>query len=137
MVLIIPIVIETQSHRSQIFTLVSEIHENVYLILVMKNIFELDGIINSSELCFSFLNRSIPIFPKEQLILKPKEQRFIKIETSFIDEISGLAIVKMFNKKVQHTRMFKCKFVQNLSNLNVTNSSLETIIFDPREMLGI
>ena len=33
--------------------------------------------------------------------------------------------------------MLKLKFVQNLATLDVTNSSLETFIFDPREMLGI
>ena len=34
-------------HRFEIFTLVSEIHENVDLVLGIKNIFELEGIINS------------------------------------------------------------------------------------------
>ena len=33
--------------------------------------------------------------------------------------------------------MLKPKFVQNLATLDVTNSSLETVIFDPKEMLGI
>ena len=54
--------------------LVSEIHENVGLALGIKNIFELEGIKNSLESCFSFPNRSIPFFPREQIILKPTEQ---------------------------------------------------------------
>ena len=33
--------------------------------------------------------------------------------------------------------MLKLKFVQNLATLDVTNSSLETVIFDQKEMLGI
>ena len=33
--------------------------------------------------------------------------------------------------------MLKLKFVQNLATLGVTNSSLETVIFDPKGMLGI
>ena len=33
-------------------------------------------------------------FPKEHIILKPKEQKLIKIEAPYIDEISGLAIIK-------------------------------------------
>ena len=33
--------------------------------------------------------------------------------------------------------MLKLKFVQNLATLDVTNNSLETVIFDPKEMLGI
>ena len=50
---IIPIVIDIHDHRFEIFTLVSEIHENVDLVLGIKNIFELEGVINSQESCFS------------------------------------------------------------------------------------
>ena len=60
----------------------------------------------------------------------------IKIEAPFIDEIAGLAIVKMLDRKAQSTMMLKLKFVQNLAILDVTYSFLETIIFDPKEMLG-
>ena len=62
---IIPIVIAIHGHRSEIFTLVSAIHENIDLVLGIKNTFELEGIINSRESHFSFLNRSITFFPKE------------------------------------------------------------------------
>ena len=44
---IIPIIVDIPRHRFEIFTLGSEIHENVDLILGIKNIFELEGIINS------------------------------------------------------------------------------------------
>ena len=44
---IIPIVIDIHSHRFKVFTLISEIHENVDLVFGIKNIFELEGIINS------------------------------------------------------------------------------------------
>ena len=44
---IIPIVIDIHGHRFEIFTLVSEIHRNVDLVFVIKNIFELEGIMNS------------------------------------------------------------------------------------------
>ena len=43
---IIPIVIDIHGHRFKIFTLVSEINENLDLVLGIKNIFELEGIIN-------------------------------------------------------------------------------------------
>ena len=71
---IIPIVMDIHGHRFKTFTLVSESHDNVNLVLGIKNISKLEGIINSRELCFSFLNRSIPFFPEEQVILKPREQ---------------------------------------------------------------
>ena len=87
-----------------------EIHGNVDLVLGIKNIFELEGIINSQECCFSFLNRSVPFFPKECIILKPKEQGLIKVKAPFIDVISGLAIIKVSDKNVQNTMMLKLKF---------------------------
>ena len=42
-----PIIDNIQGHRFEINTLVLEIHENVDLVLGIKNIFELEGIINS------------------------------------------------------------------------------------------
>ena len=49
---IIPVVIDIHSHRFEMFTLVSEIHENVDLVSGIENIFKLQGIINSQESCF-------------------------------------------------------------------------------------
>ena len=82
MLFIIPIIIDVHGHTFEIVTLVSEIHENVDLVLGIKNIFELEGTIN----------RLIPFFPKEQVILKLREQWFKKIETPFVDEILGLGV---------------------------------------------
>ena len=44
------------------------------------------------------------------MILKPKEQKLIKIEAPFVDEISGLALLKLFDKSTQGTIMLKVKF---------------------------
>ena len=44
---IIPIIIDIHGHRFEIYTLVSEIHENIDSVLGIKNIFELEGVINS------------------------------------------------------------------------------------------
>ena len=84
---IISVIIDVHGHRFEIYTLDSEIHENVDLVLGIKNVFELEGVINSQDCCFNFLNRSLPIFPKEHIILKPKEQKLIKVKAPFIDEI--------------------------------------------------
>ena len=63
---VIPVIIDVHRHRFEIFTLVSEIHEHVELVLGIKDIFELEGVIDSRDSCFSFLNRSIPFFPKKR-----------------------------------------------------------------------
>ena len=75
MLFIIPVIIEVHGHRFEIYTLVSEIHENVDLVLGIKNVFELEGIINSRDCRFEFLNRSVSIYPDKELILKPNEQK--------------------------------------------------------------
>ena len=56
---IIQMLINIRSHRFELHTLVSEIHENVDLVIGVKNISELEGIINLQESCFSFLNTTI------------------------------------------------------------------------------
>ena len=61
----------------------------------------------------------------------------MKIEVPFVDEISGLAKVKILDKKAQNMMTLKFKFVQNLVTLDVTNNSLDMVIFDSNEMLGI
>ena len=50
---IIPIIIDVHRHRSEIYTLVSRIHENIDLFLCIKNTFELEGVINSRDCCFN------------------------------------------------------------------------------------
>ena len=44
---IIPVIIDVHGHMFEIYTLASEIHENVDLVLGIKNVFELEGVINS------------------------------------------------------------------------------------------
>ena len=44
---IIPIIVDTHGYRFEIYTLVSEIHEHADLVLGIKNMFELEGVINS------------------------------------------------------------------------------------------
>ena len=44
---VIPVIVEICSHRLEVFTLVSEIFGNVDMVLGIKNIFELEGVIDS------------------------------------------------------------------------------------------
>ena len=43
---IIPVIVDIHGHRFEIYTLVSEIHENVALVLGIRNVSELEGVIN-------------------------------------------------------------------------------------------
>ena len=51
---IIPVIVDIHGHRFEIYTLVSEIHENVDLVLGIKNFFELEGVINSRDCYLNF-----------------------------------------------------------------------------------
>ena len=134
---VIPVIIDIYGHRFEVFALVSEIHDNVDLVLGMKNVFKLEGVIDTRDSSFKLLNRSLPFYSKDQVVVKPKERKFIKIEAPFVDEISGLAIVKMLDSKEQCTVVLKLKFIRNCASLDVTNNTQETAIFEPKQMLGI
>ena len=43
---VIPVIIDIHRHRFEIFTLVSKVHDNVDLVMGMKNIFKLEGVID-------------------------------------------------------------------------------------------
>ena len=119
------------------FTLVSKIFDNVHMVLGIKNLFELEGVIDSRESSFKFLSRSIPIFPREQVIVKLGEKKLIPIEAPFIEEISGMAIVKIIDQGQKMPLMLKLKFIRNKAMLDITNNTRETITFDKRTSIGI
>ena len=127
----------TREHRFEVFTLVSEIHENVDLVLGIKNIFELEGMVDSWDSCLSFFNRFISFFPREKVEVKSKVQKLIVVEALFIVEISGMAITKLLDVKEQVTLMTKLKFIINRAMLKVTNGTQEKVTFNPTDMVGI
>ena len=134
---VIPVIITIQKHRFEVFMLVSEIHENVDLVLGIKNLFELEGMIDSRDSCLSFLNRSIPFLAKEEVEVKTKEQKLITIEAPFLEEISGMAITKLSDTKSHFALTLKLKFIRNRAMLKVTNSTQEKVTFNPEHVVGI
>ena len=134
---VIPVIMTIQKHRFEIFTFVSEIHENVDLVIGIKNLFKLEGVIDSRDSCVSFLNRSIPFFPRGKVSVKPKEQKLVVLEAPFVEEISGMAITNMLDIKEQKTLTMKLKFIRNRAMFKVTNSTQDTVTFDPKEMHDI
>ena len=116
--------------------LVSEIHENVDLVLGIKNVFELEGVINS-EIADLILNRSVPIYPEKEIILKPDEQKLVKVRAPFMDEISGLAIIKIIDGGTNSTLLIKLKSMCNKEVLDIKNAGKDTMILKLKEMIGI
>ena len=134
---VIPIIIDIHAHRFEIFTLVSEIHDNVDLVMGMKNIFELEGVIDARESCFSFLSRSVPFFPVTTVEIAPASQKVVMVDTPFVEELSGMAMVKILDIKEQTTNMIKLKFIWNKVVLKIKNITHETITFGRTDMMGV
>ena len=134
---IILVITDVHGHRFEIYTLVSEIDENGDLVLGIKNVFELEGVINSRGCCFKFLNRSVPIFSEKEVILKHNEQKLIKVKAPFVDEISGMAVIKILDGGSCNTLLIKLKFMHNKALLGILDRGKDAMIFKPEEMIGI
>ena len=108
----IPVVINLQGHRFEVYTLVSEIHDNIDTVMRIKNLYEVKGAISIRDSCLLFLNRSIPSLPKTDVLLKPGKQRYIKIKMPLIDEISGLAMIRIHDLRTGCTNTIKGEIYQ-------------------------
>ena len=83
------------------------------------------------------MNRSVPIYPEKEQILKPDKQKLVKVRAPFIDEISGLAIIKIIEGKTNSTLLIKLKFMHNKAVLEIKNAGKDTMILNPKEMIGV
>ena len=69
--------------------------------------------------------------------IAPKMQKMVIVEAPFIEELSGMSIVKISDMKEHTTNMIKLKFIQNKAVLKITNKTHETVTFGRIEMIGI
>ena len=69
---IIPVLVDIHGHRFEIYTLVSELHVNVDLVLGIMNIFELEGVISSRDCCFLIFEQISTNLPGERNDIKTK-----------------------------------------------------------------
>ena len=92
----------------------------------MKNTFELEGVINSQDSCFSFLSRSIPFFPVSTVEIVPTSQKMVIIEAPFIKELSGMIMVKVLDMKEQTTNHDKIE-------IHLKQSSFEDYKQNPQD----
>ena len=83
------------------------------------------------------MNRSVPLFHREKVGVKPKEQKLIVVEALPIEEISGMAITKLLDEKEQITLIIKLKLIRNRATWKVTNSTQENVIVSSTDMVGI
>ena len=132
---VIPLVFKINGHNFEVYTLVSEIQDKMDLILGVKNIFELEGIMNTRTCSVSFLNRSLPIFPLGHHRIKPGKMAYVRVRIPFVEKLSGIAIVKLRYK--YHIGTMRVKLDNNQSILRIINNTDETIHYTPQLSMGI
>ena len=79
----------------------------------------------------------MPIYPEKEIILKPDEQKLVKVRAPFIGEISGLAIIKIIDRSNNSNLLIKSKFTCNKAVLDIKNAGKDTMILRPEDMIGI
>ena len=78
----------------------------------------------------------MPIYPENEIVLKPNEQKLVKVKAPFADEILGMAIIKILDSSAYNTLLIKLKVTCNKAVLNIVNKGKDTMIFKPGEMIG-
>ena len=83
------------------------------------------------------MKRSVPSYPENEIVLKPNEQKLVKVRAPFADEISGMAIIKILDGSTYSTLLIKLKVTHNKAVLDIMNKGKDTMIFKQAEMIGI
>ena len=114
-----------------------DIYEGIHSEVVGFNRFDENSDISTRDCCFKFLNRSVPIYPENEIVLKPNEQKLVKVKAPFVDEISGMAIIKILDGSTYSTLLIQLKATHNKALLDIVNKGKDAMIFKPGEMIGI
>ena len=105
------------------------------LILGVKNIVELEGMVNTRICSVKFLNRSLPIFPIAHHKIEPGRMAYVKVRIPFVEKPSGIAIVKLLYK--YHIGTMQVHIDSNQSIIKIINNTEETIHYTPQLAIGI
>ena len=84
-----------QGHMLEVYTVVSEIYNNVDLVLDIKNFVQVEVEISMRQLKFKFFSTDQSLYFLYIKIMKSKEMKYLKVEASFLDVISRLGITKL------------------------------------------
>ena len=61
----------------------------------------------------------------------------VMVDAPFVEELSGMAMVKILDEKEQTTNKIKIKFIWNKAFLKIKNKTHETITFGKSDMIGV
>ena len=132
---VIPILFMACGHTFEIFTIVAEIDNDMDLVFGFKNMVETEGLLNTRTGEFDFIGRSIPIFPQNDLDVKPGEKAYVKIKAPFCDKLSGMICAKFFSRNVVNT--LRIKIQDNQGIVQFVNHQDEIVHLRKEKAVGI
>ena len=132
---VIPILFMACGHTFEIFTIVAEIDDDMDLVFGFKNMVETEGLLNTRTGEFDFIGRSIPIFPLNDLDVKPGEKAYVKIKAPFCDKLSGMICAKFFSRNVVNT--LRIKIQDNQGIVQYINLQDEMVHLRKEKAVGI
>ena len=124
---IIPATCSIQDHVFEIFTMVADIHEAICLVFKVRNMTEIEGEIRTKRGSFKFLNRSIPIYPKDRLEVPSMGKIYLKLISPFSEELNGKAIANLWDDNKNHT--LKLWLIKNQRLVEFVNNASEHVRF--------
>ena len=84
---VIPFILKVTNHLFEVYILVSEIQQNMDIILGVKNMFEIEGKVSCCTSQFKFLTRSLTIFPLSTHRIKVGVKACVKAKVPFIKKL--------------------------------------------------
>ena len=132
---VIPILFMACGHTFEIFTIVAEIDDDMDLVFGFKNMVETEGLLNTRTGEFDFIGRSIPIFPQNDLDVRPGEKAYVKIRAPFCDKLSGMICAKFFSRDVVNT--LRIKIQDNQGIIQFVNHQDENVQLRKEKAVGI
>ena len=105
------------------------------LVFGFKNMVETEGLLNTRTGEFDFIGRSIPIYPQNDLDVKPGEKAYVKIKAPFCDKLSGTICAKFFSRNVVNT--LRIKIQDNQGIVQYINHQDEMVHLRKEKAVGI
>ena len=96
---------------------------------------ETEGLLNTRTGEFDFIGRSIPIFPQNDLDVRPGEKAYVKIRAPFCDKLSGMICAKFFSRDVVNT--LRIKIQDNQGIVQFVNHQDEIVHLRKEKAVGI
>ena len=132
---IIPVVFKVVSHKFEMYALVSDIKGSADIVFGMKNMFEVEGELSCRNSEFRFMNRAVPLFCLENISIKPKQKKYVKLAAPFVNYLSGNAIAKITHGNSMKT--VRIKMQNNVAVVEIINTSNKVLQFTKEKAMGI